>query len=386
MTLNFDSEVQVFYEGQKRILNFYSIWPQKTRCQRLMHSIHFWHVFSFWIMLFNLILMLHIVINIGNMNEIVKGFFVLATCLAYTHKVYSVKVNNVALLQLFEDLHAAHFRPEDAEEELIFVAARKLSYALYKYYGIISVTALTMLLITQYAIDNTQLPLATYHPFSAERGTFGYIFMYWYQCVALSLSCFVNICFDSLCCSMFIFIKCQLDILALRLQRLGYDCDEIVELPLRDQLKHCIEHYMRVVELSANIEALIYKPISSQIFCSVLVLTANFYAMSLLSDDKLVFLKFFIYQSCMLIQVFILCYFAGEIVQRSTELPHELYKSNWVHWSRSNRRLMLMFMQRLDTAIRIRTFNASHAFDLALFSSIVNCSYSYFALLKRVNS
>ncbi|KAM8714455.1 hypothetical protein ACLKA7_014567 [Drosophila subpalustris] len=305
------------------------------------------------------------------MSEVVKGFFVLATCIAYTLKVFSLRMNNVAVLQLFNELHDADFRPNGSEEQTIFGAASSLSRLIYKYYGITSLTALLLVLLVQFVIDSTQLPLATYNPFSEDFGTFGYYFMYWYQSVALSLTCFLNISYDSLCCSMFIFVKCQLDILALRLQRLGHNCDETDEMQLQLQLKHCIEYYMRIVQLSADIDTLVYKPISAQIFCSILVLTANFYAMSLLSDENLVFLKFFIYQSCMLMQVFILCYFAGEIAQRSSELPHELYRSNWVSWRRCNRRLMLMFMQRLDTPIRIRTLNASHAFDLALFSSLV---------------
>lgn len=195
--------------------------------------------------------------------------------------MFSVKVNNVALLQLFDDLHATHFRPANAEEQFIFEAARGLSRFIFKYYGITSLTALTLVLLTQYAIDNSELPLATYNPFSGDRGTFGFFFMWCYQCVALSGACFLNISFDSLCCSMFIFVKCQLDILAMRLQKLGHNADETDEDKLQLQLKNCIELYMRIVELSAEIEALVYKPISAQIFCSILVLTANFYAMSL---------------------------------------------------------------------------------------------------------
>ncbi|XP_034475994.1 odorant receptor 46a [Drosophila innubila] len=319
------------------------------------------------------------------MNEVVKGFFVLSTCIGYTLKVFSVKVNNVALLQLFDNLRDAHFRPGNAEEQLIFEAARRLSRFIFKYYGITSVTALTTVLISQYAIDKTQLPLATYNPFSGERGTFGYYFMYLYQCIALSGACFLNISFDSLCCSMFIFVKCQLDILAMRLQKLGHNADKADETKLQLQLKNCIEYYTRIVELSADIESLVYKPISAQIFCSILVLTANFYAMSLLSDEKLVFLKYFIYQSCMLLQIFLLCYFAGEIAQRSSELPHELYRSNWVSWRRCNRRLMLMFLQRLDLPIRIRTLNASHAFDLALFSSALATTVKIQVVLVMMN-
>lgn len=195
------------------------------------------------------------------------------------------KVNNVALLQLFGNLHNLHFRPKDAQESSLLAQASELSRTIRNYYGVISVAALTILLLTQIAIDKTELPLATHAPFDSTYGTWGFAVMYVYQCIALSLACFLNISFDSLCCSIFIFIKCQLDILALRLQRIGqHDADE---RQTQQQLKNCIGFYMKIVELAGDIETLVYKPISAQIFCSVLVLTANFYAMSLVSLPNL---------------------------------------------------------------------------------------------------
>ncbi|XP_033149227.1 odorant receptor 46a [Drosophila busckii] len=383
-TVRYNACVALFYSGQRRILNIFSIWPQEGRWLQILHSLNFWHVFCYWILIFDLILLLHVVLNISQMEEVIKGFFLLSTCIAYTMKVICLKLNNVAALKLFEQLHSSDYKPSNLQEQRMFLEASELSRRLRNIYGVTSVSSLCMVLVTQYFIDNTQLPLATYSPFDVSQGSFGYWFTYVYHCVALSGACFLNISFDSLCCSLFIFVRCQLDMLALRLENLGQEevCAEKLEL----QLKTCIKYFMNIVELAAEVERLLYMPISVQIFCSVLVLTANFYAMSLLADDKLVFLKFFIYQSCMVMQIFMICYFAGEITQRSLKLPHNLYASNWVDCSRAHRRLILMFMQRLDYAIRIRTINASHAFDLMLFSSIVNCSYSYFALLKRVNN
>ncbi|EDW02034.1 GH21770 [Drosophila grimshawi] len=231
--------------------------------------------------------------------------------------------------------------------------------------------------ITQYIIDNTELPVSTYDPFDGAHGSLGYWIMYFYQCVAMSMACFFNISFDSLCCSLFIFVRCQLDILALRLQSIGHNCNGVEESveEVEHQLKNCIRLHMKIVELAADIEAVLYLPMSIQIMFSVLVLTSGFYAISLLSDEKLIFLKFFIYQSCMLTQVFVLCYFPGEVAQRSLKLSHDLYKSNWVNWQRSNRRLLLMLMQRLDIPIRIRTLDASLGFDLALFTSELTASF-----------
>lgn len=197
----------------------------------------------------------------------------------------SLKLNNLALLQLFADLHDAEFQPTSLEEQGIFLDARELSRTVRNSYGAVSLCTLITMLLTQYAIDNTQLPLTTYDPFHGQRGSFGFGFMYIYHCCALSSACFMNIAFDSLCCSIFIFIRCQLDILALRLQAIGSNCEseKATDAEMLLQLRHCIHYYMKIIKLSSHIEAIVYKPISGQIFCSVLVLTANFYSMSQVS-------------------------------------------------------------------------------------------------------
>lgn len=182
-------------------------------------------------------------------------------------------------------MHDAEFKPLSLEEQRIFLNARQLSHTTRNSYGAVSVCALTTLLLTQCIIDNTQLPLDTYDPFQGERGSFGFCFMYVNHCCALSSACFINIAFDSLCCSIFIFIRCQLDIFALRLQSIGKSLNSEVatDAEMLQQLKHCIHYHKRIIELTSDIEAIVYKPISVQIFCSVLVLTANFYSMSQVS-------------------------------------------------------------------------------------------------------
>jgi len=62
--------------------------------------------------------------------------------------------------------------------------------------------------------------------------------------------------------------------------------------------------------------------------------------------------------------------FDREVTQRSLDLPHELYKTSWVDWNKDSRRIVLLFMQRLHSTLRIRTLNPSLGFDLMLFSSV----------------
>ncbi|XP_020800919.1 odorant receptor 46a-like [Drosophila serrata] len=364
-----EKQVEIFYRGQKAFLNIFSLWPQKERWRRIFHQLNYVHVMGFWVLLFDLILIIHVVGNLSHMSEVVRAIFVLATSAGHTTKLISVKVKNVALEKLFKRLDDEDFRPQSLEEEKTFKAACETSRKQRNYYASLSFCALAMILGTQLLLDWSQLPLSTFNPFSDHPGSPGYWCLYCYQSLALSISCVTNIAFDSLCSSLFIFIKCQLDILALRLNKMGCGPGTgrgVVER----QLKECIRYHTNIVELTETVELLLCKPISVQIFCSVLVLTANFYAIALLSEDEIVLFKMITYQACMLVQIFILCYFAGEVTNRSMELPHELYKTSWMEWDRSNRRILLMFMQRLHSTLRIRTLNPSLGFDLQLFGSV----------------
>ncbi|KRJ98583.1 uncharacterized protein Dyak_GE19343, isoform C [Drosophila yakuba] len=376
--------VEIFYKGQKVFLNIFSLWSQNEPCWRIIHQVNYVHVIVFWVLLFDLLLVLHVVANLSYMSEVVKAIFILATSAGHTTKLLSIKANNVQMEELFKTLDDEEFRPRGAKEESIFASACEKSRKLRNFYGTLSLAALGMILIPQFAVDWSHLPLKTYNPLGENPGSPAFWLLYCYQCLALSASCITNICFDSLCSSLFIFIKCQLDILALRLDKIGRPSSS--GGTVEQKLKENIRYHMAIVQLTRTVERLLCMPISVQIFCSVLVLTANFYAIAVLSEERLELFKYMTYQTCMLIQIFILCYYAGEVTQGSLDLPHELYKTSWVDWDYRSRRIALLFMQRLHSTLRIRTINPSLGFDLMLFSSIVNCSYSYFALLKRVNS
>jgi len=236
---------------------------------------------GFWVLLFDLLLVMHVVGNLSSMSEVVRAIFVLATSAGHTTKLLSIKANNVELEELFKRLDEDDFRPRGVEEELILAAACERSRKLRDFYGALSVAALSMILIPQFVVDWSQLPLGTYNPFADHPGSPGYWLLYCYQCLALTVSCVTNIGFDSLSSSLFIFIKCQLDLLAVRLDKMGRwnSAGGSVE----QQLKQNIRYHMAIVELTATVERLLCKPISMQIFCSVLVLTANFYAIALVS-------------------------------------------------------------------------------------------------------
>lgn len=82
------------------------------------------------------------------------------------------------------------------------------------------------------------------------------------------------------------------------------------------------------------------------------------------------FLKFAVYQLCMLTQIFILCYFANEMSVKSMDISYNLYSSDWYEWNKINRKMVLLMMLRFETPIRIKSVNSCYSFNLAAFTSV----------------
>ncbi|XP_039954101.1 odorant receptor 46a [Bactrocera tryoni] len=349
-----------------------------------LYKLYFWYVAIFGMLLFDISMWIKIIGNISNLNEIIKVFYLCSMAIAVMAKFVRIRLKNSSYVALFERIHNEDLLPVNVSELEKFTQSSHLSCRVRNSYMYLSLTSLSLIFATQLISEPGELPLSIYIPISVEN-FWCYLIAYLFQFIGLSLCCLLNISFDSLSASFFIYLKGQLDILANRLENIGkvlYVDDNIINLQLRD----CIQHYVKLRKIAEIMEDLLSIPMTVQMISSVLVLVANFYAMTFLTDpsDYGTFMKFLVYQLCMLSQIFMLCYFANEVSLRSAELSYSLYSSEWTRCSKINRRLMLLMMAQLDVPIRIKTINRCYSFNLPAFTSIINSSYSYYALLKKM--
>ncbi|XP_037942044.1 odorant receptor 46a-like [Teleopsis dalmanni] len=345
----------------------------------LLNSIQFWHLLLIWWIPMDIGLSIHLLSNINSLTEIIKVFFIFATNLSALAKFVSVRIFNRSYTSVFESMYNKEFLPLDAEEHRIYMLTVERCRSMRNKYATLSIMALLTLMCFQAIFDPGNLPLSTYNPFDLTI-RWHFIVAYIYQFISISLRCLTNIAFDSLAASFFIYIKGQIDILAYRLENIGKNTnfDEVITY----QLKDCMRLYGKLLDLAETMESHITKQFSIQIFCSVLVLIANFYAMTTGFEVS----SFVTYHICMMTQIFIICYYPNELSICSGELSYAVYKSNWIAWNHSNKKLALLMMLRFNTPIHIRTVNRCYSFNLNMFTSIVNSSYSYFALLKKMNN
>lgn len=277
--------LKTYYQYQSWIFRLLALWklPDSTPPRmRTIHRIYFDYILFFWVLSFDFSCLIQFIRNITNLNEIIKVFFIFATSLAVFAKFSTIKMKNHLYAELVETIHEPMFRPVNTREVKLFKDSRNLSRTVRNSYCTISLCALNVVLLTQYMVDNTELPLSLYNPINVDTKP-RYLMMYLYQYIAVSICCYMNIAFDSISASFLIHIKGQLDILCDRLEHLGLDYEHNDDHSILLQLKDCIKYYTEILRITQIVEDLISFPISVQIACSVLVLVANFYAMSFVS-------------------------------------------------------------------------------------------------------
>ncbi|XP_028900650.1 odorant receptor 46a [Zeugodacus cucurbitae] len=379
--------VNSFYKTQYiifKLLGLFSFPADYSSFWHYMHKLYFWHVAIFWMLLFDISMWIQIIGNISNLNEIINVFYLFSMAIAVMAKFVRIRLKNNSYAAMFARMHDNDLLPVNAAELEKFTQSSHLSCRVRDSYMYLSLTSLTLIFVTKLIAEPGELPLSIYIPISVET-FWRYLIAYLFQFISLSLCCWLNISFDSLGASLFIYLKGQLDILANRLENIGMNLD-MDDNMINRQLKDCIQHYVKLRNITEIMEDLLSIPMSVQMMSSVLVLVANFYAMTFLTDpsDYVTFIKFLVYQLCMLSQIFMLCYFANEVSLRSAELSYSLYSSEWTRCSQINRRLMLLMMAQFDVPMRIKTINRCYSFNLPAFTSIINSSYSYYALLKKM--
>ncbi|KAH8237216.1 hypothetical protein KR038_007178 [Drosophila bunnanda] len=335
-----------------------------------------------------LLFALELLTNISDVREILKVFFMFATEMSCMTKLMHLKMKCQKLAGLVEMIRSRGFATKSEEEQELMESAKVVAVLMRNFYGVMSILTASLILLVPCFTGYEELPLTMFEVCNIQ-GRICYGVQFLFQSVCLLPTCVLNITYDTVAFSLLRFLKLQLEMLELRLEKLGSASSPEENERISEELRECANYYNSIVEYKNLVELFIQVPGSVQLMCSVLVLVSNLFGLSTMSvanGDAIQMAKICIYQLVMVWQIFIICFASNEVTLHSSRLCNAVYRSQWTGWNRENRRIILLMMQRFNLPLQLRTFNPTFTFSLEAFGSIVNCSYSYFALLKRVNS
>ncbi|CAH0689997.1 unnamed protein product [Spodoptera exigua] len=216
---------------------------------------------------------------------------------------------------------------------------------------------------------------------------------YLYQMVSIYISAFLFISVDSVAVCMIMFGCAELEIIMDKIQKIQSIFDsnqsdegrkEVIKMNNK-LLDECIKQHQMVGRLIQLCEDTYHANIFFQLSGTVAIICNIGLRISIVEKNSVQFFSMLNYMVTMLSQLFLYCWCGHELTIRSENLREWLYQCPWYEQDTKFKRSLFIAMERMKKPI---IFKAGHYISLSrpTFVAILRCSYSYFAVLNRVNT
>nr|ASM47109.1 odorant receptor 39 [Schistocerca gregaria] len=156
------------------------------------------------------------------------------------------------------------------------------------------------------------------------------------------------------------------------------------EVTLYSELRNCIIDHQEMISFMNDLEQTVNFVVLVQFSAGTLVICVNLFQAALNVQDFSSVLKVCMYMFELILQLFIYCWCAHDVMVESERLSTSAYFSEWTGASRRFNTALHILMARAQmpltvSAGRIYTINRS------TFVSLINASYSYYAILRQMS-
>nr|WBF90959.1 odorant receptor SameORX [Schistocerca americana] len=150
----------------------------------------------------------------------------------------------------------------------------------------------------------------------------------------------------------------------------------------RDRLVECIRFHQEIIKSAAEMESILSASVLMQFMTSTLVIC--FTAFTVITAERAYLHTYITYLATMFYQLFLYCWYGGELLLESEKLQLSAYSCAWPDADPSLKRSLRIMMARLQNPVKL-TACKLYGLTRETFLLLMNGSYSYFALLHRMN-
>ncbi|XP_064212330.1 odorant receptor 4 isoform X3 [Tribolium castaneum] len=219
-----------------------------------------------------------------------------------------------------------------------------------------------------------RLPLSGWYPFNTDKSP-AFELVYIYQILTTWIGGMGNISMDTFISGIIMAISSQLSILN----------NALKNITKNNELVRCVFHYRIIIKFSDEVIYLFNTCLTTQFIVGVIIVCISMFQMSLVPVLSFQFVAMLLYQMCILLEIFLWCFYGNEVMLKSDQLTQAAYMSDWTKSPNHFKQNLLFFMTRTQFPLKLY---ASGYFTLSLetFKAIVKSSWSYFAVLNQVHS
>uniref|UniRef100_A0A2A4JRD2 Odorant receptor n=1 Tax=Heliothis virescens TaxID=7102 RepID=A0A2A4JRD2_HELVI len=336
-----------------------------------------------------------------NIGDIADGLYLFLSEMYTYVKIAVFWLNKDKVISLLEYLHCNEFKPREPEHRDIIIKSIKSARFVMTYYSTMCVGAVSVGIIMPLTENFDILPTNVEYPFFNVYRTPAYEAVYIHHIYYKPATCIIDGVMDTILAAFVASAIGQIEILAFNLRNFNLVAERqrkrdlarnkyIEEYPaehyVRSVLKDCIIHHNCIIRYVSMIESAFSLASALQFMLSVMVLCLigiQFLSIENPSSHPMQIAWMGIYLTCMLIEVFILCWFGDELIWKSMDLARAAFEGPWMNSDRQTNMFIIILLERCKRPLRL---TAGKIFTLSLdtYTVLINWSYKAFAVMRNM--
>ncbi|XP_018566967.1 odorant receptor Or2-like [Anoplophora glabripennis] len=204
-----------------------------------------------------------------------------------------------------------------------------------------------------------------------------------------------NSCLDVIAMTLMGIASVQIDILNRNITNFKKECDESAtgtDGYIR-YLNHCVKHHNEIIRYIGDIEEVFSLVFLAQYLTSGALICNIGFLLVHIRGLNLQFFNTVFYFAAMMCQLGMYCWFGNEIIVKvnicaiflSSDTKTACYESDWIDCEVKVRKILIIIMERSKRPLFL-TAGKFSVLSLNSFTTVMNSSYTYFALMQKLYS
>ncbi|RZC37729.1 7tm 6 domain containing protein [Asbolus verrucosus] len=325
-------------------------------------------------------------LNIDDLEVVTGTIFVLLMEMLAPIKSYTIIKNTGMLKQLMATINNDLFQPKNFQQRSLIqpnLKAWKKTVATFWFFTLGWLFFLMLCPFFDKTVNEYRLPFLAWYPYSVKASP-QYELSYLHQFISVTTMSMVNVNIDSLIAALNMYIGAQFDILCDNLRNF-YDNSRDSPTDVEEKLKKCINHHREILKFASYANKFYNWLIFEEFFVGGISIGLSMFQLTVVVPFSSEFHSFISYSTAISVQVFMYCWFGNEIEVKSSKLPYAIFESDWTNLPPKIKKELLIFLIRVQQPLKMSAFGLFYL-SLETFVKILRTSWSYFALLRQINS
>ncbi|XP_011705259.1 PREDICTED: odorant receptor Or1-like [Wasmannia auropunctata] len=314
------------------------------------------------------------VLNVDNPDDFTNIMYLMLTLFAACYKILNMWVNHESFAKLIQNLTEGTFKPLVSVEVEIRRKFEKIIQNIAMCYTIMVLVtcAIHYLVSLMTNFKKRQLTLPGWVPYNYSSFML-FCLTHTHQHVGVITASLVNVSCDSLIVGLLLHLCCQITILQYRLKGV---------INGQNTLRACVLQHRHIIKFANAANERFTKIIGFQFITSTFVVCSNLFQLTR-SRFNVNFIMLSAYTFCVLVQIFIYCWFGNKLKLMSIQLVDSIFEIEWIALDNKTKKSLLMIMNR---AMRPIEFSSAYVINMNLdsFIALLKMSYSAFNLLTHM--